>query len=112
VQSGFERHTTVVRLHGGGETGVGEDVNYEAGEQLAFQRDGSSLPLAGSYTLDGLSRRLDTLELFTRPPKHAASRDYRRWAFESAALDLALRQRGRSLARAIGVEPRPLRFVC
>ena len=32
--------------------------------------------------------------------------DYRRWAFESAALDLALRQAGRSLADAVGRAPR------
>ena len=40
-----------------------------------------------------------------------AYRDYRRWALESAALDLALRQGGRSLAEAVGREPRPVRFV-
>jgi L-alanine-DL-glutamate epimerase-like enolase superfamily enzyme len=40
-----------------------------------------------------------------------AFRDYRRWAFESAALDLALRQKGVSLAEAVGREPQPLRFV-
>ena len=44
-------------------------------------------------------------------PAQAAYRDYRRWAFESAALDLALRQGGRSLGDALGREPRPLRFV-
>jgi L-alanine-DL-glutamate epimerase-like enolase superfamily enzyme len=37
--------------------------------------------------------------------------NYRRWAFESAALDLALRQAGRSLAQALEREPRPVRFV-
>ena len=36
---------------------------------------------------------------------------YRRWAFESAALDLALRQAGRSLADVLGREARPLNFV-
>ena len=35
--------------------------------------------------------------------------DYRRWAFESAALDLALRQAGRSLGDAVGREPDPSR---
>jgi L-alanine-DL-glutamate epimerase-like enolase superfamily enzyme len=38
-------------------------------------------------------------------------RNYRRWAFESAALDLALRQAGRSLAEALGREPQPVTFV-
>ena len=37
--------------------------------------------------------------------------DYRRWAFESAALDLALRQAGASLADALGLRPAPSRFV-
>ena len=32
VSSGFVRHTTVVRLRGGGEEGLGEDVTYEADE--------------------------------------------------------------------------------
>ena len=40
-----------------------------------------------------------------------ASADYRRWAFESAALDLALRQNDLSLGAAVGREYRPLRFV-
>src|SRR5205823_9800174 len=54
---------------------------------------------------------LDGHELFPHPPDYEASRDYRRWAFESAALDLALRQAGRSLGDAVGREPRPVRFV-
>ena len=35
----------------------------------------------------------------------------RNWAFESAALDLALRQAGRSLHDVLGLDPRPVRFV-
>ncbi len=35
----------------------------------------------------------------------------RNWAFESAALDLALRQAGRSLPDALGLEAQPVRFV-
>ena len=41
----------------------------------------------------------------------AAYRDYRRWAFECAALDLALRQAGRPLASAVGREPAPVNFI-
>src|SRR5262249_60317954 len=37
--------------------------------------------------------------------------DSRRWGVESAALDLALRQNGLSLAGAVGREYRPVRFV-
>src|SRR5690606_7529090 len=36
---------------------------------------------------------------------------YRRWALESAALDLALRQAGRSLAEALGRAPAPVEYV-
>jgi len=36
---------------------------------------------------------------------------FRQWAFESAALDLALRQAGRSLHDVLGLEQQPLRFV-
>ena len=36
---------------------------------------------------------------------------YRRWAFESAALDLALRQNGLGLGDALGRAERPVRFV-
>ena len=38
----------------------------------------------------------DGLELFPAPPVREPSRNYRRWAFESAALDLALRQAGKA----------------
>jgi hypothetical protein len=37
VSSGFERLTTVVRLHGDGQDGIGEDVVYSADDQRAFQ---------------------------------------------------------------------------
>ena len=53
-----------------------------------------------------------SLDLFPAgEPGQAAYRDYRRWAFESAALDLALQQAGRSLGDALGREARPLTFV-
>ena len=71
----------------------------------------SDLPLEGSFTIDSFSQLLDTLTLFTSPPQMPAWHDYRRWAFESAALDLALRQAGRSLADAVEREPRPVTFV-
>ena len=40
-----------------------------------------------------------------------SARFYRRWAFESAALDLALRQSGISLQDAVGRPARPVNFV-
>jgi hypothetical protein len=111
VSPEFTRVTTVIRLRGVGEEGLGEDVTYSASNQDSFQRQGLSLPLAGSHTLAGFSGLLDTLELFPGGPDLPAFRDYRRWGFESAALDLALRQAGTSLAGAVGREPRPVGYV-
>ena len=51
------------------------------------------------------------MPLWPAPPVRETSPDYRRWAFESAALDLALAQAGRSLADVIEREPRALNFV-
>jgi len=52
-----------------------------------------------------------TLELWPEPPEWDVAVRFRNWAFESAALDLALRQAGRSLHDVLGLEPRPVRFV-
>jgi L-alanine-DL-glutamate epimerase-like enolase superfamily enzyme len=107
----FTRKTTVIRLWGSGEEGVGEDVTYAEGDQTAFQREGAVLPIAGSHTLDAYSKLLDRLSLFPSGPALEQFRPYRRWAFESAALDLALRQAGRSLGDVLGRTPGPVRYV-
>jgi hypothetical protein len=112
VGAGFDRHTTVIRLRGGGEEGLGEDVTYMAEDQDAQQQHGPVLPLAGEWTFASFSDHLGELDLF--PAKEATwevFRNYRRWAFESAALDLALRQAGTSLADAVGRELQPVTFV-
>ena len=111
VSSGFERVSTLIRLRGGGTDGVGEDVTYSAEEQEAFQAAGPILDLAGDWTLDGFSERVGSFDLFPDGTELPASRSYRRWAFESAALDLALRQNGLSLEQAVGRECRPVTFV-
>ena len=111
VSSDFLRKTTVIRLCGGGEEGAGEDVTYEAGEHDLQQGRGAILPLSGDWTLHAFSEHLETLPLFDHEPEQHAYLDYRRWAFESAALDLALRQAGRSLGTAVGRTPKPLTFV-
>ena len=70
------------------------------------------LPFAGEWTLDAFSRHLDGLDLFHGvEPTMPAYREYRRWAVESAAADLALRQAGTSLAEALGRTPEPITFV-
>ncbi|MGH2847231.1 MAG: hypothetical protein ACRDL0_14615 [Thermoleophilaceae bacterium] len=107
----FVRYTTIITLRGGGEEGVGEDVVYDGVDHANLQAAGGTLPLAGSHTLESFSRRLAELDAFPDPPVRDVSRRYRTWAFESAALDLALRQAGRSLAEQLGRELRPLNYV-
>jgi hypothetical protein len=111
VSSGFVRHTTVVTLRGGGEEGVGEDVTYEAAEHELL-RAGPMHPLPGSYTLASFSESLEAIDLFPDgAPDVPVRRNYRRWAFESAALDLALRQARLSLAQALDRAVAPVHFV-
>ena len=99
VARGFTLRRTVVVLHGNGEEGRGEEVDYDPRAQEAFQADEGKLPFPGEHTLDSFSLL------------QAGQTEYRRWGFESAALDLALRQAGLSLGEAVGREPQPLRFV-
>jgi hypothetical protein len=111
VSSGFERLSTVVHLHGGGATGVGEDVVYDGVDQEALQEAGQVHDLAGTYALGELCERIDGLDLFPVAPQREVSRLYRRWTFHSAALDLALRQAGRPLHEVLGRDAQPLTFV-
>lgn len=106
------RRSTVIRLHGGGEEGAGEDATPTEADQLAFQQAPTELPLSGEWTIDSFSAHLGGLDLFPVAPDGGDRlRSFRRWGFESAALDLALRQAGRSLATALERPSRPLRFV-
>jgi hypothetical protein len=107
----FTRHTTVIRLRGGGHEGIGEDVTYGPDDQRAFQAEGLTLPIAGSHTLDSFSQLLERLALWPSGPSLEQFRPYRRWAFESAALDLALRQAGTSFHAALGRTPSSVSFV-
>jgi hypothetical protein len=108
VSSDFTRVTTTIVIRGRGTEGRGEDVTYTAEDHDAFPAD---LPLAGTRSFDEHSQLLDGCELFGRGPSMPAYRDYRRWAFESAALDLALRQNATTLGDVLGREYRPVRFV-
>ncbi|WP_372789926.1 hypothetical protein [Paraconexibacter sp.] len=111
VSSGFTRVSTVIRLQGAGHDGLGEDVTYDAEDHDVLQAAGPVQPLSGTWTLEAFCDHLATLDLWPEPPQRDASRLYRVWAYESAALDLALRQAGRALHEALGREPRPLTFV-
>jgi L-alanine-DL-glutamate epimerase-like enolase superfamily enzyme len=111
VSSDFTRLSTVIRMHGGGHEGVGEDVTYDALDHVALQDAGPVHDLSGRRTLAELYQLIGGLDLFPAEPVRDVSRRYRRWAFESAALDLALRQAGTSLAQALGRESRPVTYV-
>jgi hypothetical protein len=112
----FTRKTTVVHLrpepyfrHIGPE-GLGEDVTYDPNEHEPHRWPW--VDLLGDWTLESFSARLGELDLFPAgEPQQAAYRDYRRWAYESAALDLALKQARLSTGEALGREYRDVTFV-
>ena len=106
--SGWTRVTTAVVLAGDGAKGEGEDVTYGADDHDHVPSD---LMLAGTWSLDDVSRHLDELELWGGDPENHTGQDHRRWAFESALLDLALRQNELGLGEALEREERPVRFV-
>jgi L-alanine-DL-glutamate epimerase-like enolase superfamily enzyme len=108
---GFERVTTRIRLRGAGAEGLGEDVSPYETEDNTLHVAGPVLPLAGQWTFGSLCEHLRGLDQWPVPPSWDAARRWRHWAFEAAALDLALNQAGRPLHEVVGHEPRPVRFV-
>jgi hypothetical protein len=98
--SGWTRVTTRVTVHGDGATGEGEDVTYDTATHDSVPAD---LMFAGTWSLEDLSHHLDEFDVLAE--------GYRRWAFESALFDLALRQNELGLGEALGREERPVRFV-
>ncbi len=112
VSSGFTKISIVVRLSGDGHEGLGEDITWDQIDQIEQLRHAGDLSwLRGTRTLEELSTLLGLADLFPVEPIRDSARFYRRWAFESAALDLTLRQNGLSLQDAIGRVAQPVRFV-
>jgi hypothetical protein len=112
TSSGFTKVSIVVRLSGGGHEGEGEDVTWDQIDQIELLRGGAQLTwLRGTRTFDEFSTLLGLANLFPVEPIRDSARLYRRWAFESAALDLALRQSGLSLQDALDRPARPVNFV-
>ena len=107
----FDRVTTHVRLVGAGAEGLGEDISAFREDGTTLHESRPSLPLKGEWTLAGFSEHLAGLALWPEPPEWDGALRMRRWAFESAALDLALRQAGPPLHEVLGLEPEPVRFV-
>ena len=65
----------------------------------------SSLP--GTWTLEGFCDHLATLDQFKdQEVEWELARNWRNWAFEAAALDLALRQAGLTLPDGVGASSR------
>jgi len=115
TSAGFTRVSTVVELQGPDAVGRGEDVTYEAEDhETLHEADAAGdldWDLAGSYTVDSFSTALDDRDLFPEPPEQGTFRHYRRWAVESAALDLALRRADTTFAAAFDRTYDPVRFV-
>ncbi len=124
TSSGFERVSTTFRLRGAGELGRGEDVTYDAPDHDALFATPESDPktpaeglgfedsFTGRWTFGEFSDALETIELFpTGDPERKTGYPYRRWAVESAALDLALRQADTDFAERLGREPEPVTFA-
>src|SRR3954453_16608560 len=110
--SGFTKISIVVRLTGAGHEGQGEDITWDQIDQIEqLRRAGDLSWLRGTRTFDEFSALLGLADLFPVEPIRDSSRLYRRWAFESAALDLALRQNGLSLQDAVGRMAEPVNFV-
>lgn len=94
----WTRVTTTIVMRGGGLEGRGEDVTYEVAEHEVLATAGP-VDLSGAETFDEASNALERF-----------GNGYRRWGFESAALDLALRQARETLGGVLGLPYRPVRF--
>ncbi|MDZ7746727.1 MAG: hypothetical protein U5K28_09540 [Halobacteriales archaeon] len=107
VSSGFTRVTTTVELSGEGCIGRGEDVCYEAEDHDDYPRP----DLTGEWEFDDLSDAISAADLWPDDPSQHHAPAFRQWAFESAALDLALTQAEMTLADALDTDPERVRFV-
>jgi len=94
----WTRVTTTIVMTGRDLEGRGEDVTYEVPEHDALAAQ-DPVDLSGATTFAEAADGLGPFGL-----------GYRRWGFESAALDLALRQAGRTLGDVLGLVYRPVRF--
>lgn len=99
-------------MHGNGEIGQGEGVTYDNEGHYTLQDSSEDFPVTGEYTIDEFSEQLSEVDPFLRKePSQSIFRNYRRWAFESAALDLVLKQVKTDLADRLSREYSPVRFV-
>ncbi|WP_276259675.1 hypothetical protein [Haloglomus litoreum] len=112
TSSDFTRVSTTFELSGAGETGRGEDVTYDTPDHDALaEADPAFAAFEGEWTFEEFSAALDDVDLFPEPPERETAHHYRRWAVESAALDLACKQAGRTLGEVLDREYDSLRFI-
>src|SRR5450755_1293882 len=79
----FTRYTTLVRLHGAGEDGLGEDVTPFEPAQHAFASSAAELPLSGFWTIESFAACLDEVEPYDGPQLPPGfPKTFRRWALE------------------------------
>jgi L-alanine-DL-glutamate epimerase-like enolase superfamily enzyme len=101
--------TTHLRLQGRGEEGIGEQIGMPSDQESLRA---SEYPLTGEWaTLAAFLAHVDAIDVWPEPPEYEMQRNWRRWTFESAALDLALRQSGSSLPEVLGRTPQSVTFV-
>lgn len=110
VSEEFPRKTTIVTLEGENAIGKGEDVIYDTflhEYPSDLERD-----LKGRMGFDDFATQITEYDLFDEAHDYDQTQlNYRRWAVESAGLDLALKQHKMTLAQALGREYQPVRFV-
>jgi hypothetical protein len=102
------RTTAIVHLEGGGEHGYGEEVTFQEGDLLPASPK-MDWRFAGSFR--EFSLWLASVDLFERAPEYEVVQNYRRWAFEAAALDLVLRQAGARFNETVGRAAEPIDFL-
>ncbi|ELY67184.1 hypothetical protein [Natronococcus jeotgali] len=104
----FER--TVIQIHGDGDTGFGEDVTPSIEAHKRLRKDGLALP-TGAQTLRSFISALDTDSVLSEQTALRANGNHLRWAIESAALDLALKQSRQTLATVLDRTSEPMTFI-
>ena len=110
VSSELPARRTLIHLHGGGEEGIGEDVIYDADDHEIAAGRRADPAARGRLDARGRSASTSRRSTCSRAARSARPRVATTaiWAYESAALDLALRQAGTTLHEVLGRELRPL----
>lgn len=99
VSAGYTRMVTIIEVRGDGEVGYGEDPVPRDRYHHDLLENTEHFQLEGEWTVREFSDRVESMDLFpSLQPDPAFLSNYRQWGFESAVLDLALKQSGTSLA--------------